>query len=130
MFKFMVFLKRWGPAIVMMLAIFTFSATPSSELPSFAWADLIVKKGGHMIGYALLTLAYAYGLGWDRKRWWLPWLLAVMFAATDEFHQSFVPGRHPSPVDVGIDATGGGLGLLAWYGLIKPAGRRKSLLWR
>jgi VanZ family protein len=30
----------------------------------------------------------------------------VLYAMTDEFHQGFVAGRHPSLVDVGIDATG------------------------
>ena len=123
-------LRCWWPAVVMMLVIFAFSSIPSRELPNFSWADLFVKKGGHMLGYALLALAYARALGWDRKRWWLPWVLAILFAATDEFHQSFVPGRHPSPVDVGIDAAGGGLGLLAWYGLIKPAAERRGKVWR
>jgi VanZ family protein len=27
-------------------------------------------------------------------------MLALIYSATDEFHQSFVPGRHPSLIDV------------------------------
>jgi len=93
-------LKRWLPAILMMASIFIFSSVPSDEFPSFYWADALVKKGGHMLGYGLLALSYWYAFRWERGKWWLPWLLAVVYAITDEIHQSFVPGRHPSLVDV------------------------------
>jgi VanZ family protein len=115
MIKLTTFLRKWGPAILVMLVIFIASSTPSKEMPSFGSWDTLVKKSGHMLGYALLALAYAYGLGWNKKRWWLPWLLAVLYAASDEFHQSFVPGRNATPVDVGIDSIGAGIGLLLGY---------------
>ena len=83
-----------------MLTIFLFSAQPSSVLPSFDWADRIVKKGGHMIGYALLALSYSWALGFQPEKRWLAWCFAILYAATDEFHQSFVPGRFPSVWDV------------------------------
>ena len=104
----------------MMLVIFAFSSIPSKMMPKFPWDDLIVKKGGHMLGYGLLALSYSYGLRWDKKRLCLAWLLAILFAITDEFHQSFVPGRNPSIVDVGIDSTGAGLALFILYILLKP----------
>lgn len=96
----------------MMAIIFAFSSIPSNEMPRFGVIDFLVKKGGHATGYALLALANLHGLGWERKRWWLAWLLAVAYSATDEFHQSFTPGRHPALMDIGIDATGAALGLL------------------
>ena len=40
-------------------------------------------------------------------------LVGVLYAASDEFHQSFVPGRSPSIVDVGIDSLGVLTGILA-----------------
>lgn len=55
-----------------------------------------------MLGYGVLTLSYWYGLGWDGKKRPLAWLFAVLFALTDEFHQSFTAGRHPSIWDVVI----------------------------
>ncbi len=55
-----------------------------------------------MLGYGLLALSYLYALGMDPKRRWLAWLLAVLYAVTDEFHQSFVLGRHPSVWDIVI----------------------------
>ena len=49
-----------------------------------------------------------------RRRPWAPALtLAVLYAITDELHQGFVAGRHPSPVDVGIDATGALIAVVA-----------------
>lgn len=98
----------------MMLVIFGFSSIPSTEMPGFGLADFLVKKGGHATGYALLALANMHALGWDRKRWPVAWLLAVLYSTTDEFHQSFVPGRHPALMDVGIDAFGAAAGLLLW----------------
>ena len=100
MSKFKQILHHWLPALVMMLVIFWFSSQSSDELPYFRWADAIVKKGGHMFGYGLLALSYWYGLGGDGKKRPLAWLFAVLYAMTDEFHQSFSAGRHPSIWDV------------------------------
>jgi len=96
-----------------MAVIFGFSATASNSLPNFGSWNTLVKKGGHIFGYALLALAYWYGLHFEKRRWWLAWLLAVLYAITDEFHQSFIAGRHPSWVDVlGFDGGGAALALL------------------
>ena len=91
---------RWLPVVVIMVVIFIFSAQPSDNLPDFGWADYIVKKSGHMFGYGVLALAYWYAFAWTGHKRWLAWLLAILYAFTDEFHQSFVPGRHPSIWDV------------------------------
>jgi len=91
---------RWMPAITIMVVIFMFSAQPSDRLPDFDWADRIVKKGGHMLGYGLLALSYWYAFAWAGSKRWLAWLLAVLYACTDEFHQSFVLGRHSSIWDI------------------------------
>lgn len=65
-----------------------------------------------MLGYALLALSFAWGLGGKPKTAWLALLLAVLYAISDEFHQTFVPGRNGTPVDVAIDSLGASLGLL------------------
>jgi len=87
------------PALLVMLAIFLFSARPSDNL-SLSLFERILYKGGHVMGYALLSLAYWRAFNFRNKTQWLAWLMAVLYAATDEFHQSFVPGRHPSTFDV------------------------------
>jgi len=60
-----------------------------------------------MAGYGLLTLAYIYGFGNKiSKVQWVVLFLAVLYALTDEWHQSYVPGRYGSLWDVVIDALG------------------------
>ena len=100
-----------------MAIIFYFSSRPSTELPNFGWLDYLVKKGGHFTIYALLAITFWYALGWRRDRVWLAWLLAALYAVTDEFHQSFVPGRHPSVWDVVIFDTFGAL-IALWLAAI------------
>jgi VanZ family protein len=105
---------RWVPAILMMGIIFVASSTPASHLPYFGAIDLLVKKGGHAIGYALLGLSYFYALP---GRLSIPYravmalLMAVLFSLSDEFHQSFVEGRTSTLRDVLIDTSGATLAL-------------------
>ena len=124
MAKIKSFLYRWGPAILLMAVIFGFSSTPQVSLLYFGSADYFVKKGGHMLGYALLALAYKHGLqGMKNPNRWA-WVLAVLYALTDEFHQSFVPGRHPSLLDVFLfDANGAAIALWLRYCILeRPRG--------
>jgi VanZ family protein len=120
------FWPLWGPAIIMMLLIFIFSSFPSAIVPDFGQFDFSVKKGAHMIGYALLANAYNRGI--DREKpisFILAFLMVIIYATSDEFHQSFVPGRGARITDVGIDSIG------AFVGLIPPIFRwlnRKRLL--
>jgi VanZ family protein len=115
----------WIPAILIMATIFGFSSVPSRSLPNFGTWDVLVKKGGHMLGYGLLALAYWTGLRFEKKRIWLALLMAVMYALTDEFHQSFVPGRHPSWVDALVIDTGGALIALGLAGWVRLAGLQR-----
>lgn len=106
---------RWLPSLVMMALIFGFSSLPASALPHLGALDFFVKKGGHALGYGLLGLAYFYALpprltyGY---RWVLALLMAVLFALSDEYHQSFVEGRNSTITDVLIDAAGASLALI------------------
>ena len=105
-----------------MAIIFISSATPAKNLHNFGSFDYLVKKGGHMVGYGLLALSYWHGFKWDKKLIWLAWFIAVIYAITDEFHQSFVPGRHPSPWDVILfDSTGAAIALFIIKNLITPS---------
>lgn len=120
------FWYQWGPAILMMVLIFILSSIPSAKVPNFGRFDFSVKKGAHMIGYALLANAYLKGINRNKpSSLVLAFALAIIYAASDEFHQSFVPGRGSKILDVGIDSIG------ALIGLFPPILRwisRKSLL--
>lgn len=116
------FLYRWGPAILFMVVIFSFSSVPSDEMPNFGLVDFIIKKGGHALGYGLLALTYLHGLQGKhsgqskiRQTMLIAWALSVLYSATDEFHQSFIPGRHPAVTDVMIDSVGAAVALLLAY---------------
>jgi len=116
MSKFTAYLQRWGPAFLLMAVIFGFSSITSESLPNFGLLDYIVKKGGHAFGYGLLALSYLRGLKGNSShveaRWfYIAWVLVVLYSTTDEFHQSFVSGRHPAMTDVMIDSSGAALAL-------------------
>ena len=107
------FLIRWGPAIALMLLIYIISSMPSMDVPDFGSIDGVIKKISHMIGYAILAQACAWGVNRERQKTFLMSLLIVLFYALfDEYHQSFVPGRHARITDIGFDMVGGFLGLL------------------
>jgi hypothetical protein len=111
-------LLRWGPSLLMMSLIFIASNTPGPDLPTFGKFDFDVKKGGHMLGYALLAIFYVRALA-NSKRITRGMVVAAvilsgLYAITDEFHQSFTPGRSPSPIDVMIDTIGASIGALLW----------------
>ena len=93
-------LRRWLPSLLVMGVIFWSSSQPASDLPDFDWTDRIIKKGGHMLGYGLLSWSYWYALGMKTNKRWLAWFIAILYAVTDEYHQSFVVGRSPSALDV------------------------------
>ena len=108
------FLSRWGPALVLMAVIFAASATPGEDLPNAGAWDTLLKKGGHLLGYALLGVAYLRGLAGRRRPTvrvvGAAILLAALYAGSDELHQRSTPGRSPSLTDVGIDTLGAVMG--------------------
>jgi vanZ family protein len=77
----------------------------------------IIRKLAHFSIYALVGVwIMAFMSTFDirlYKKWIISMLVGVLYAASDEFHQSFVPGRSPSIVDVGIDSLGVLTGILA-----------------
>lgn len=73
--------------------------------------NFLVRKGAHLTEYAILTLlSFNVGTIGLQRPWKsvLPYALlgSALFAITDEIHQSFVPNRGASPIDVLIDITG------------------------
>jgi VanZ family protein len=111
-------LLPWLPAILIMATIFSLSSIPSTVMPVFGTWDLLVKKGGHVLGYGLLAVSYWYGLGFKKRALLMTFVCTVVYALSDEFHQSFVLGRHPSLVDALVIDAGGaaiGLGLAYWW---------------
>ena len=108
-------LIRWLPLLAWMALIFAFSHQPKGALPSYGVWDLLVKKGAHIAAYAVLALlARGAGLSLVPAA-----ILAGLYAISDEFHQTFIPGRNGTVADVLIDLVGVALGLLLYPQLMQ-----------
>lgn len=93
-------------AIVWMALIFIVSGIPSEHIPKAGVWDLLVKKGAHMAAYALLAVLWRRALGENRLSWLMAFAITVLYAVSDEYHQTFVPGRNGAFIDVLVDSAG------------------------
>jgi VanZ family protein len=104
------FLLRWTAVVFWMSGIFLLSAIPSLALPPSSVYDHPLRKLGHVIEYAVLTLllsrAFQLHVHHPSQAWLLAGLVAGMYAVSDEWHQTFVPGREGTVRDVMIDSGG------------------------
>ena len=108
-------LNPWAPPLALMGVIFLLSNQPDLD-SGLGLVDVIGRKIVHATEYALLCL-----LWWRALRTLTPsdraaliaLCVSVAYGATDEYHQTFVHGRHGAPLDVVIDGAGAGLTALA-----------------
>jgi VanZ family protein len=106
----------WGPGIIWMAVIFSLSSRSSLPLLLPGLPNWILRKVGHVVEYAILaTLLWRalHLVGHPKRPAVAAFLIAVLYAVSDELHQTFVPGRHGTPLDVMIDTGGAMLGLAA-----------------
>jgi VanZ family protein len=96
-------LTRFAPPLALMALIFFFSAQPHLAT-DLGTVDLIGRKLVHMLEYGLLWLLW--WRAFDRERPGLAAAITFLYAASDEYHQTFVDGRNGSPLDVAIDMAG------------------------
>jgi VanZ family protein len=100
-------LSLWLPVAAWAALIFGLSSIPGLSTGLGTW-DTVLRKLAHIAEYAVLS-----ALLWRPLRHEVGALVAtIAYAATDELHQTFVRGRHGSPVDVAIDGIGAAAGLL------------------
>lgn len=101
----------WGPPLAVMAVIFVLSSMTQADQDR-GLLYLIVRKAGHFSEYALLAALWWRALATrldPRRALALAYAVAVVYAASDEFHQTFVRGRDGTPRDVLIDAAGAAL---------------------
>ena len=116
---------RWAAVVAWMGLIFFLSAQPKLPnvmppgLPQFQ--DVI----GHFTVYAVLAALLWWALRGTGVRHPLLWALAatVLYSLTDEFHQSFVPNRHPDVFDLATDLAGAVTALVIVWRLGAHRGR-------
>ena len=121
----------WGLALIWMAVIFAFSSQANSGAYTEAYlqeANVPVRKLAHMFEFAVLAVLYQTALARSItkangqakskfKHYCLAFVLAVLYALSDEWHQSFVPGRSSSLLDSGVDSIGALIGLTTVYWL-------------
>jgi len=107
-------LRLWAPVVFWAAVIFAFSSVPDLGTGLGTW-DLVLRKLAHAVEFAVLGVLLLRAL-----RHVLPALtLGIAYAASDELHQVFVPGRRGSVLDVLIDAIGVALGVALWRRLVR-----------
>ena len=94
---------RFVPPLALMGVIYLLSAQPDLNSGLGIW-DTVLRKGAHMLEFGLLWALWWRAFGYAGAGGAVAF--AVAYAASDEFHQSFVEGRVGSPVDVLIDSVG------------------------
>ena len=108
-------LSLWLPVAAWCALIFALSSVPylSSGL---AW-DFPLRKLCHAAEYGVLFALTRRALSGSGARpapaSWGALAFCLLYAAGDEWHQSFVPGRHGAATDVALDMAGA----LAWWAL-------------
>jgi VanZ family protein len=103
--------SSWIPVLIWMSVIFFFSSQPALKTVQIDWQDFIIRKTAHFIEYFILfTLNYRAFLRSSslskQQAILLSLCLGVLYAATDEYHQTFVSGREGRLRDVFIDTLG------------------------
>jgi len=127
----MKWLRYWWPALIWAVAISGFSTgafttentghflipilrffLPHAAPETLDFLHHIIRKCSHLTEYFILSLLILRGIRAGEKgmhvRWALVTILIIAgYAALDEYHQSFVPGRTAAVGDVLIDTSGG-----------------------
>lgn len=120
------FAWRWGPVLGWAAVVFIISAQHRlPQLPGLlAWDKL-----QHSTGFVLGGLLLARALEGTRGATLLAAVLGLAYAASDEVHQIFVPGRHADVRDWVADAIGIAVGIAAWrlyIFLVERRARRRA----
>lgn len=111
---------RWTPALLLCLFIFISTSSPGMTADStreyLGPLNILVRKAAHIITFGVLALLFRFALGPGRGMSVAAWGLTTLYAVSDEWHQTLVPGRGASAEDVALDAAGAALALLIWAG--------------
>lgn len=116
------YLKYWAPPILYMALIFAISSMQQPPLPTPKFEWLSIDKVYHFIEYGILSVLLTIALV-NAPLKWLPqnwiWVAAAIFSilygVSDEWHQTFVPGRFATLSDLVSDAVGSIAGVVGVY---------------
>jgi len=107
-------LGRWLPVAIWMAVIFFLSAQRTLLNVSQHWLEDLINSAGHLTEYSILSFLLARAYNGTRARIVIVVFVALLYALSDEWHQSFVPGRDASVIDLFVDALGTLIGSVIW----------------
>ncbi len=113
-------LSLWLPVVAWAGLIFALSSIPDLGTGLGTW-DLVLRKLAHAAEFAVLGFLLLRALGREA----VALAVGIAYAASDELHQHFVPGRHGSVLDVLLDSVGVAAGVMAF----KALSNRDRFLW-
>lgn len=117
MAKLKLMVYRWLPVFLWCFLIFYLSSIPNLKTSQNPFWDEILRKICHFLEYLVLYMLFSRAINFrkDKKNFWLPFLLTMFYAFSDEIHQAFVPTRTFRYKDVLIDNSGNFVGgLIIW----------------
>jgi VanZ family protein len=120
---------RWLAVAAWMGLIFALSSVSGLRVSEDAEVDRPLRALAHMAAFGMLSGLILHALSANRRPSWsraaLALVLTVLYAVSDELHQSLVPNRSGRLQDVAIDTLGALAGLVAaWLILASRSGRR------
>jgi VanZ family protein len=107
------FISLYLPPLIWMGVIFMLSSVPHLQATSNPFWNFVTRKSAHIFEYFVLSLLIYRAIGY--KRAYLAILLTLLYAASDEYHQSFVPQRTGALSDIIYDLSGILLGVYFRY---------------
>lgn len=98
------------PVVLWAILIFNFSSGTVPNASNVYWQDFAFKKTGHVLLFGSMAALFyraliGEGVG-AKKAVITAIILATLYGATDEFHQSFIQGREAAIRDIFIDGIG------------------------
>jgi GT2 family glycosyltransferase len=114
------FVSLWGPVILWAGFIFFLSNIP--YLKTGLNYDFILRKCAHISEYFVLTVLLVRALFNSSMIklshiYVISFIFSVLYAFSDEFHQTFIPGRHAGVQDVFIDSCGIAIGIIVAHAI-------------
>jgi len=135
--------RSFLPAIVWMVVIFFFSSRPRVVFSEDDLVNFLFFKSLHVIEYTVLSILYYLGvvkfefdfkinkiiknfkkIKFNFQSFELASFLTILYALSDEYHQTFVPGRFGTIRDVAIDS----IGILICYFILKKISLKETNL--
>lgn len=104
------FIKYYLPVMIWAGVIFYFSSIPGLRYSKSATEEIILRKGAHFVEFVVLFfLVWRIFFGAHKMKsqiaYWLALCITIIFAASDEFHQTLVLGRSGKMIDFIFDST-------------------------